>query len=122
MTDISRFVTRAGRRIEVEVLDTGVAPKERKEKIIGCPPEWLRRVIPIVNTKEQLAVALWVYKRSKVCKTEWFSVSNELLQIELGLSRKIKYTTLRRLEQAGAIAIRSRGRGNKCALEVRMLW
>jgi hypothetical protein len=78
--------------------------------------------MPIMKTKEQLAVALWVYRRYKVCNAEWFSVSNELLRSELGLSRKIKYTTLRRLERAGAITLHNRGRGNKRALEVRMLW
>jgi hypothetical protein len=58
----------------------------------------------------------------KICKAEWFPVSNKLLRTELGISRKVKYTTLRWLERAGAIALRSRGRGNKRALEVKMLW
>lgn len=120
--DLGRFVTRNGKRIAVGTVPSKIEQKSRKGKIIGCPPEWLNRVIPIVRTKGQIAVALWVYRRYSICRTEWFPVSNELLRIELGISRKVKYTTLRRLEQAGAIALRSRGRGYKRALEVKMLW
>lgn len=120
--DDSKFITRDGRRIAIGTVPSKVNQKNRKAKIIGCPPEWLSRVIPVVKTKEQVAVALWVYRRYKICKAEWFPVSNKLLRTELGISRKVKYTTLRWLERAGAIALRSRGRGNKRALEVKMLW
>ena len=119
--DITRFVTSHGKRTAVGILPSKVAPKRRREDLyIGCPLEWLKRVIPIVKTKEQLAVALWLYRRYAACKwADWFPASNELLRAELGLSRKVKYATLQRLELAGTIAL---SRDNKRALQVHMLW
>ena len=115
MTD---YVYRDGRRIEVETVEPSVAPRRRTNRYIGCPLEWLRRVLPIVKTKEQLAVALWLRRRRVVCNNELFTVPNRELHEELSLSRKIKYQTLQHLEAAGVIAT---FRDGKSALRVRML-
>ena len=114
------YVIRGGRRIEVETLESSVAPKRKREDHhIGCPLKWLKRVLPLVNTKEQLVIAIWLHRRRAVCKREWFDVPNDTLHEELGLSRFVKYSTLQHLEEAEAIAVR---RNNKCALQVKILW
>ena len=52
----TEYVTHDGRKIEVETLESRAVPKRRKreEHHIGCPVGWLKRVLPLVNTKEQL--------------------------------------------------------------------
>jgi hypothetical protein len=78
----------------------------------------LKRVLPLVKTKEQLVVAIWLQRRRAICRSELFTVPNEELRVDLGLSRKIKYQTLQHLEKAKVIAIVRRG---KHALQVQIL-
>ena len=117
----TEYVIRDGRHIEVETLESRAAPKRRKREDhhIGCPLEWLKRVLPLVNTKEQLAVAIWLHRRRAVCRNELFTVPNEELHEDLGLSRKVKYAALQHLEKAKVIAVI---RDGKRALRVRFLW
>lgn len=117
----AEYVIRNGRRIEVETLPSRVAPKRRQRDShhIGCPLEWLKRVLPFVKSKEQLAVAIWLHRRRAVCRNEVFTVPNQELRGELGVNRQTKYRALRCLERAGVITLT---RDGKCALQVRMLW
>jgi hypothetical protein len=117
---MKHYVVRHGRRIEVDTLVGAPAkPKRRRaDRHIGCPVEWLKRVLPLVKTKEQLAVAIWLHRRRAVCRNELFSVPNESLHKDLGLSRKVKYQTLRHLEKARAIALTRNG---KHAIQVQIL-
>jgi hypothetical protein len=114
------YVIRNGRRIEVETLPSREVPKRRRQRpdYIGCPLEWLRRMLPLVKTKEQLAVALWLHRRRAVCRSDLFTVPNDALEKELGLSRKVKYRSLRHLEKAKIIAVVRNGKHN---LQVRFL-
>jgi hypothetical protein len=116
----AEYVNRKGRRIEVETLPVRVAPKQRQraDRFIGCPVEWLKRVLPLVKSKEQLAVAVWLHRRRAVCRNEVFTVPNESLREDLGLNRKAKYRALRYLERAGIIALT---RDGKRALQVQIL-
>ena len=84
---------------------------------IGCPLEWLKRVLPLVNSKEQLAVAIWLHRRRAVCRNELFTVPNQDLHA-CGISRKVKYRTLECLERAGAVGVI---RDGKHALQVKIL-
>jgi hypothetical protein len=112
-------VIRDGRRIEVEVLEPDIAPRRRRTDYhIGCPLEWLKRVLPLLKTKDQLAVALWLHRRRVVCGSELFTVPNEKLKEELGLSRKVKYGALYRLEKAGVVTTIHNG---KSAIQVKIL-
>jgi hypothetical protein len=116
----TEYIWRQGQRIEVETLPSRVAPKRRRtDRHLGCPLEWAKRVITVVQSKEQLAVAIWLQRRRAVCKHEWFDVPNNTLHEELGLSRFVKHSALRHLEKAGAITVM---RSNKRALQVRILW
>lgn len=117
----SEYVIRNGRRIEVETLPSRAAPKrrQRSDQLLGCPLRWAKRVIPVVQSKEQLAVAIWLYRRRAVCKRELFDAPNDTLHKELGINRHVKYRTLQHLEKAGAIALFRRG---KRAMQVQILW
>jgi hypothetical protein len=116
---VTDYVLREGRRIEVEVLETNVAPRRRRaDQHIGCPVAWLKRVLPLLQTKDQLAVALWLHRRRAICGSELFTVPNEKLQAELGLSRKVKYRALRHLEKAGIVTLVHNG---KHAIQVKIL-
>src|SRR5262249_45746307 len=103
-----------------ETLESRVGRKRRHaDQHIGCRLEWLKRVLPRVRTKEQLAVALWLHRRRAVCRNELFTVPNKALQQDLGISRRVKYGALQRLEEAGDLAIIREG---KHALKIRLLW
>ena len=117
----SKYVRSHGKLLEVETFLAPGTPKRRRrtDRLIGCPLEWARRIIPVVRSKEQAIVAIWLHRRQAVCKRELFDVPNKTLQEELGLSRFVKYSTLRRLEKAGAIAV---VRSNKRAPQVQILW
>jgi hypothetical protein len=124
--DLKRFPTKPRALPDTVTLDTDVPAKKREGTIIGCPLEWARRVRSIVRTKDQMLVAIWLHRRlsichktTKNCPSKLFSVPNAKLRIELGVSREVKYSTLRRLEAAGAIAIIRNG---KHALQIQILW
>jgi hypothetical protein len=117
----TEYVISHGRRIEVETIETSVARKRRRrsDRLLGCPLEWAKRVLTVVQSKEQLAVAIWLHRRRAVCKRELFDVPNATLREELGLNRFIKYRALRHLEKAGVIALIRKG---KSAIQVQILW
>ena len=117
----TEYVIRDGRKIGVETLESRAVPKRRKreEHHIGCPVGWLKRVLPLAETKEQLAVAIWLHRRRAVCCNELFTVPNQELHEDLGLSRKVKYAALRHFEKTEVIAV---VRDGKRALQVRFLW
>jgi hypothetical protein len=113
-------VIRDGRRIEVETIKPRAMPKrQRVEPHIGCPVEWLKRVIPLLKTPKQVGVAIWLHRRRIICGSQLFTVPNKALQEDLGLSRRVKYGALRHLAKAGVIAL---VRDGKHTLQVRLLW
>jgi hypothetical protein len=116
----TEYVYREGRKIEVETLPGRGTPKRRRaDQHIGCPVEWLKRVLPLARSKDQLAIAIWLHRRRAVCRNEQFTVPNDALEEDLGLSRYVKYKALRRLERAGVITLIRNG---KHALQARLLW
>ena len=78
------------------------AAKRRHSRHIGCPVDWLAWVLPLVRSKEQLALALYLYRRCHVCHSNTVTVPTEELE-ELGLGRWAKYRLLVSLEQAGIL-------------------
>ena len=82
---------------------------------IGCPLSWFKLVFPIVRGKNELAVALHIYRLRVIRRSRTIAVSNTLLA-ELGIDRFAKYRALRRLAEAGIITVKRRCRGS---LEVR---
>ena len=91
--------------------DAPASKRVSNEHLIGCPIWWLQRVLPVVNSKKQLVVAVYLWRRWVVCGyRKTFDVPNGELK-SLGISRWTKYQTLARLEAAGLIRIRRNGRG-----------
>jgi len=83
---------------------------------IGCPLWWFRLVFPIVRGKNELAVALYIYRLRMVRHSLTLTITNERLLAELGVDRFAKYRILRRLAGAKVISLRQRGRH---AVEIR---
>lgn len=84
---------------------------------IGCPLWWFTLVFPIVRGKNELAVALYIYRLRMIHRSHTVVVSNERLLTELGIDRYAKYRALRRLADAGVIILKRRS--GKRALQVK---
>jgi hypothetical protein len=85
---------------------------------IGCPLSWFRLVFPVVRGKNELAVALFLYRQRAIHRSRTVTVTNVHLLTELGIDRYAKYRALKRLARAGIIAIKHH---NKRALRVTFL-
>jgi hypothetical protein len=81
------------------------APKRRDGRHIGCPLTWFKAVLPVVRGKNELVVALAIYRLHVVRKSRTIAVSNVSLLAELGISRHTKYRALRRLAAAKIITV-----------------
>jgi hypothetical protein len=92
--------------------------KKRKDPHFGCLLEWAKKVLPLVKSKDQLAVAIWLHRRRALRKSDVFDVPNEALRLDLSVGRQVKYRTLQRLEQADVVTIIRNG---KQAIKVRIL-
>jgi hypothetical protein len=96
--------------------DATVTKRGRPDQhFIGCPLSWFKRVFPVVHGKNELAIALYLYRLSKVCGSRTMMVSNERLLAELGIDRYAKYRALRRLAEARIITLKHR---HKHAIQV----
>jgi hypothetical protein len=90
----------------------------KTDNFIGCPMWWLKLVFPLVNSKSQLVVALYLWRRRIVCgNRKTFDVPNGELTA-LGIHHRTKYRTLARLEAADVISI---SRRRKSTLTVTIL-
>lgn len=95
-------------------------PSKTSEPYVRITTAWLKRVLPLVDSAEQLAIVLWLFRWRKVCRSkEWFSVPAKALDEELGLSRFTRYRAFKHLEQAGGIVV---SRVGKKAMRVKLLW
>jgi hypothetical protein len=96
--------------------DATVTKRSRPDQyFIGCPLPWFKSVLSVVHGKNELAVALYLYRLWKVFGSRTVVVSNERLLAELGIDRYAKYRALRRLAEAGIITLK---RQNKHAIQV----
>src|SRR5262245_42009327 len=82
--------------------------RHRSKAFIGCPMSWLKWVLPLCGSAEQLAVAQCLYRLRIVQRSKTIRVSNRELKEALGISRYSKYRLLTKLENAGVILIRKR--------------
>jgi hypothetical protein len=80
-------------------------PKTKTDNFIGCPEWWLKLVYAArVRTSGQLIVAIYLWKRRAICRSNTFDLPNEGLA-KIGVSRKVKYQTLILLAEAGLIRV-----------------
>ena len=98
------------------------SPKRKRKwslraQYVGCPLEWLQWVARLTKSKQQLLVALYLYRRCHVCHSRTVDVPTRDLAENWGISRTTKYRVLSHLQQAGVVAVRSRtGRTIKVTL------
>jgi hypothetical protein len=76
---------------------------------------WFKLVFPIVRGKNELAVALYIYRLRIIRRSRTVVISNTGLLTELAIDRYAKYRALRRLADARIVQVR---RHNKRALKV----
>ena len=79
---------------------------------------YLARVLPVVNTPDQLAVALLLYRECLVRRSNTVALTNGELR-KLGVSRQTKYRALGWLQEVGAVAV---GPNNGRSMTVTLLW
>ena len=79
---------------------------------------WLARVLPVVRTPGQLAVALLLYRECLWRRNNTVALSNGELR-KLGISRETKYRALGWLQEVRAVTIETR---NGRSLRVTLLW
>ena len=65
---------------------------------------WFAWVLPLVRGKEQLALALYLYRRCYVCGSRTVTVPTGELE-EIGIGRWGKYRLLPTLEQVGIVRV-----------------
>jgi hypothetical protein len=104
--------SRVGRRA---VRKASSRDTEDASRLIGCPLWWLKAMLPVVHSANELAVALYLYRQRVVQGSRTIKLTNIRLTAELGINRFTKYRTIKKLETARLITVRRR---NKKALEI----
>jgi hypothetical protein len=108
---------------QADDLDVPVRRRAARElsdlRHIGCPLAWFMVVFPIMRSKNELAVALHIYRLRSIRRSRTVAVSNMGLLADLGIDRFTKYRALRRLAGAGLIKIKQHN--NKRSLEITFL-
>ena len=66
-------------------------------RFIGCPLWWLKVVLPVVQSKNELVVALALWRLRTIYGRRTFTVANSYVLAELGTNRWTKYRALKRL-------------------------
>jgi hypothetical protein len=79
-------------------------PKRRSGRHIGCSVSWLAWVLPLVRSKQQLALALYLYRRCSIYRSNTVTVPTRQLA-EFGISRWGKMRLLLWLERVGILTI-----------------
>jgi hypothetical protein len=100
---MTRVIVRHGRRIEVETVETGVAPRRRlREHFIQVPLPWLKLLEGASGQVCRLALHLaylnWRRKGAPV------TLSNSAVR-GVGLERRAKWRALRELERRGLLSV-----------------
>jgi hypothetical protein len=82
---------------------------ESRERFIGCPLWWFKAVYPVVQSKNELIVALALWRLRKIYARRTVTVANAYMLAELGINRWTKYRALKRLADAGLITVKREG-------------
>ena len=93
---------------DIELAVTQAVPVQRGPGHIGCPLSWYKKAYAASRGKNDLTVALFLYRWHSVRKSRTLPTPNAELA-ELGVDRAAKWRALARLEKAGLVKIRRRG-------------
>jgi DNA-binding transcriptional ArsR family regulator len=106
---------------------------KQAELMAGAPPRpinggygtyslvWLSKVLPVIRTPDQLAVALLLYRQCIRWRSTTVDLPNGDLKV-LGISRQTKYRTLVLLKEAGAVTVARREGRDGQSLQVTLHW
>jgi len=74
---------------------------KRRSRMIGCPVSWISWVFPRISDqgKNQLAIALYLYRRCCICGSDTVTVPNNEIEEIFGIDRFAKSRALRGLER-----------------------
>ena len=100
---MTKYVYAHERRIEVETLDTGIAPrKHRKEDLFAKVPLWWAVEAAKATKAPEILVCVDLLHRAWKEKGKSFMMPNGWLE-KNGVDRRVKYRVLRSLEAAKLI-------------------
>jgi DNA-binding transcriptional ArsR family regulator len=103
------FVIRNGRRIEVETVAIGVTPNiRRRAPFVVLPLSWAAEASAATNCQKAM-VWVWLVHRMRTTKSTTVTMPNRVLA-KYGVSRRVKSSALRQLEEAGLITVERRPR------------
>jgi hypothetical protein len=114
------YVTRQGRRIAVETVETGVIPNRRRQvdPFVKVPLQWAVAAAKATRTRKALVWLLLLYEAWKA-KGVPFPLSNEKLA-RYGVSRETKRRALAEIEASGLCTVqRQHGRAPVVTLPAR---
>lgn len=110
MSDL--FVDGEGDPLELRAAEKQKRKRRRSAgRLIGCPVPWFIWVLPRTGrSKDQLIMALYLYRRCCVCDSNTVTVPNDEVAELLDLSRWGKYRALVALERAGVLQREEHGK------------
>ncbi len=85
------------------------APKRLSGRFIGCPVPWFQWVVRLAKSKDQLALALYLYRRCCICNSDTVTAPTDEIVELLNIGRWGKYRLLPAMEQAGILQIHQNG-------------
>jgi hypothetical protein len=96
-------------------------PKHRQTQriFIGCSLSWFAWVLSLVSSKEQLAMALYLYRRCHICNSDTVTVPNDEVAQIIDLSRWGKRRALLSLAEAGILQVLDNG---GWTMKVKLVW
>jgi hypothetical protein len=107
MTDLTRFITRKGRRIEVEILPTDAKPSKARQReakaFAKIPLQWAADAAKALGAPQSF-VPIWIRHQAWKTKSLTFTLSNAAL-VKYGVKREAKRRALASLEAAGMIKV-----------------
>jgi hypothetical protein len=104
---------------ECEVVTLGLEDEQRRDRYIGCPWEFFRTAVRTTNGKAALVLALMIYRRGKVRKSQTVTLPPGELTA-LGITRKTSHKALRQLQAAGLVQLHPTAPGHKTIIT--LLW
>jgi hypothetical protein len=95
-------------------------PRQRhRRRHIGCPWEFLVDVCQRTRRRAAMALALYIYRRTEVCRDPTVKLLGPELA-ELGINRRRWHEALRKLQAVGLVQLHKSPPGQKT--EVTLLW
>jgi hypothetical protein len=116
-------VIKAERRLvgdrECEVVTIALQDERRGTKWIGCSLEFFQNVARTTKGKVALMLALTIYRRCQVCKSQTNTLPPDELAA-LAITRDNSHKALRKLEAAGLVQLHPIVPGHKTVIT--LLW